>query len=164
MKYTRYIFRNLQTGQQKIRKQRLTSSVLNNDLWCFNDHFFILYNSCSYDIQLFIVTHVVMTYCLSLYHMLVWHTACFCHIYCNAILIVGAWHVIIWCLLIWHIISWHSAYFVTYFAMPYCLWKHNMLRHSASCSKISCYDIVCCCDIVKPQNLCVVRLFTSPPL
>jgi hypothetical protein len=93
-------------------------------------------------------THVVMTYCLSLYHMLAWHTACFCHIYCHAILVIGACHVIIWCLLIWHIISWHSAYVVTYYAMPYCLWKHNMLRHTASCSKISCYDIVCCCDIV----------------
>jgi len=36
---------------------------------------------------------------------------------------------------------------VTYYAMPYCLWKHNMLRHAASCCKISSYDIVCCCAI-----------------
>jgi len=57
MGYTRYIFSNLQTRYQKTRKQRLTSSALNSDLWCFNYYLLYLYT-----------IHVVMTYCLLLWH------------------------------------------------------------------------------------------------
>ena len=64
--------------------------------------------------------------------------------WCNDILLVVAYCVILWCLLIWHTISWHKPV-VTYYAMTYYLWKHNMLRHTASCSKMLYYDIVCCC-------------------
>jgi hypothetical protein len=49
----------------------------------------------------------------------------------------------------WYDIPYHDIMpvVVTYYAMTYYLWKNSMLQHTASCSKIICYDIVCCCAI-----------------
>ena len=63
MGYTRYIFSHLQTPYQKIRNQRLTSSALKSDLWCYNDYF------------LYEIIHVVMTYALLL-HIMLLYDAC----------------------------------------------------------------------------------------
>ena len=156
MRYTRYIFSNLQTPYQKIRNQRFKS-----DLWCCNDYFFILDNSCCNDILLVIATYVVMTYWLLLHTMLLY----------------DAW---------WYDIPYHDIMPVvlTYNAMTYYLRKHNMLRHTASCSKyyamtlyavchntwqsaccvmacnIICCDIAsfCCCNIPWYDALYVVEL------
>jgi hypothetical protein len=53
----------------------------------------------------------------------------------------------------WYDIPYHDTLPV---AMTYYLRKHSMLRHTASCSKIICYDIVCCCDIVHAVSWHVI--------
>ena len=105
--------------------------------------FYIIDNSCCNEILLAIATYVVMTYWLLL-------------------------HIVLLCDACWYDIPYHDIIPVvlTYYAMTNCLWKHSMLRHIASCCKISCYDIrdrvpgvscdIICCYMLLWHSKCLL--------